>query len=627
MRILGLSITWLLAVLVAGCTPPQKSSKAAAGSASVQVTCTQGTGPFSGGTGTTDDPYVICSESDLEALDTALSGSDYDSFKDKHYIQARDIDLGGVTKSYLPLGLIDRPFDGNPFALISSPISSKPFLGRYNGNLKKILNLAFKDSSNFSGLGFFAMIGPGGIVERLTFEDPVFELQGVLVAGTVAASNSGRIRDITITNLQAHFAEGAFMGGVSGVAIGALEFARISVSGSISADLNPELNTINPDDGSLNPGSNVIAGITPMVIAQTEAMTSGNVSDGIHTLLEDVASSVDISIIGDAAGISLLLFGPVVMNRVSNSGSISTHRVASGILGSTGKLDVIADQVLPFDGPVATHVTNSGTITVSGDEAFDRPFATGIVGASLDLVIEDSGNSGPVIHTHRMAGGAAGFAGGLYHFMANRVYNTGDVRYLGAKFDLLGNEAKFGDVASLFAHYGSGGPSVAQHRVSIQNCYASGTTQTEPYANDIGGIIADIWDLPSTALLEVSHCFVSASLVGGQNGESGRGVVFGQVNIGAYGTDGDSLIKPVITLDHLYWNTTLANRIDPYLGEVSRGPYVDAGEFVNLMGGQESLNASFIGLTTDQMHDPDSFDFDYHTTWNPPTESVYPTLK
>ena len=132
---------------------------------------------YSGGDGTSTNPYQIANPNDLLLL--AADTNDYNDC----FVLVNDINLAGYT------------FDK---AVIAPNIGSIPvfigvsFTGVFDGNGHKITHLAINGGSN-SYLGFFGMIGSRGSVKHLGIEN--FTVGGASGVGGLAGVNSGNINN------------------------------------------------------------------------------------------------------------------------------------------------------------------------------------------------------------------------------------------------------------------------------------------------------------------------------------------------------------------------------------------------------------------------------------------------
>ena len=117
---------------------------------------------FSLGDGTEDNPYQIQTVDQLKAVADDL---------DAHYILVADLDLGGESSPWTPIGSF------SPYA---------PFTGTFDGGGHTISGLYISGSS--SNRGLFGYVGSGGTVKNLNVSGSV---TGAYNVGGVVGNNSG----------------------------------------------------------------------------------------------------------------------------------------------------------------------------------------------------------------------------------------------------------------------------------------------------------------------------------------------------------------------------------------------------------------------------------------------------
>jgi hypothetical protein len=113
---------------------------------------------YSGGSGTTEDPYQIATKADLLVL--AADANDYS----KAFVLVNDINLAGLT---FATAVIARDTDLSP-----GGFDGAPFTGVFDGNGHSILNLTIDaNETGNASIGLFGCIGQGGIVKNLGIEE------------------------------------------------------------------------------------------------------------------------------------------------------------------------------------------------------------------------------------------------------------------------------------------------------------------------------------------------------------------------------------------------------------------------------------------------------------------------
>jgi hypothetical protein len=113
--------------------------------------------PYSGGSGTSDDPWQIATLADLQAM--AAAPADWD----KDFILTADLDLSSLS---LSAALIAPDTDPD-----TSDFQGTPFTGGFDGNFRTLSNLTIVDSIGVDCLGLFGQIRAGGQVRNLILEN------------------------------------------------------------------------------------------------------------------------------------------------------------------------------------------------------------------------------------------------------------------------------------------------------------------------------------------------------------------------------------------------------------------------------------------------------------------------
>jgi hypothetical protein len=129
------------------------------------------------GTGTQQDPYIICTAQDLADLATFVNSGNGAQTVGKFYILMNDIDLSDYATGtgWTPIG------DGN------ANDNTTVFFGHFDGNNKVITNLKINQTQMYkSCLGLFGNLGNGATVENLGIEKCViYANTGSMVGGLV----------------------------------------------------------------------------------------------------------------------------------------------------------------------------------------------------------------------------------------------------------------------------------------------------------------------------------------------------------------------------------------------------------------------------------------------------------
>ncbi len=158
-RLISVGIALLLLIAAAVFVIPQKTASAAA---------------FSGGNGTSSNPYRISTAADLSAIAQQVNSSGTEHYKDVYFKLSNNIDLGG--KEWTPIGKND---------------STYWFEGNFDGNGKTISNLTI-NKTNDRYIGLFGC--NKGTIQNLIIKDVnIITGSGQGRAGAVCALNRGKI--------------------------------------------------------------------------------------------------------------------------------------------------------------------------------------------------------------------------------------------------------------------------------------------------------------------------------------------------------------------------------------------------------------------------------------------------
>lgn len=585
-----------LTVISTGCTLTVKNNgNSTTTTAAATATPTAApSGLFSGGSGTIGDPYLIANATDLETLHTKLIGTDYNDYKSKYYKQTANINLGGAVKSYIPIGLSDTvPDFSDPFVAFATSPSSKPFLGTYDGDNKKIQNMKLESSSGMVYYyAFFLSLGSGAVVKNLIFENPTITIDAGIGAATVAGFSSGSIEHVTVTGLTANYGTlMMFSGGIVGNQQGGVGISDTTVAGNITGST---VNVWDPGSQDISAESENIGGIVGALM---------NLDTGITPALNNVSSAVNITGANGIAGVVAFIVGQVSVSHASNSGAIISHNAAAGFTsgvfpGSLAGVPGLADAALSF-------ISNTGTITVTG--------AVGKYSMSAGLInqgkftMSDSYNTGNVINNHSINGTSAGILNSpMISAALTRVYSTGDISYTGARVEPVGNTAyPYGQVAGLVGAVPGG------NSLSLTNAFSTGQLTTEVGENTIGALIGSLWNIGTGDTVTVQNCYSANTYTGGNNGgTTGRSIANIYISNGAL---------PTVNISNIYWGS------DGY-GANDGFSMSNVDQFV-IAGGNDFRTAA-VGLSEADMHLQASFaGFGFGTIWNAPNGSVYPLLR
>ncbi len=162
---------------------------------------------FAGGSGTTEDPFLVATAEDLNNVRNHL---------DAHFVQTQNIDLSGYS-NWTPIGTL-----------------SNHFTGTYNGVGRKISNLTINEAGNHGSQlrGLFYMISETATLENIYLED--VSIGTWYVAGSLVAQNYGTIRNCKIVS--GSIAGNEHIGGLAGDNCGLITgcYSNVSVSAELS---------------------------------------------------------------------------------------------------------------------------------------------------------------------------------------------------------------------------------------------------------------------------------------------------------------------------------------------------------------------------------------------------------
>ena len=163
--------------------------------------CSKRTWRIAAGSSTEDDPYLIPDRDTLEYYrDLINDDSTGDGYRSAHYRLTDDIDLGGDTNQWTPIG----------------SDYYQAFTGTFDGGNHTISGLYIDSSSEYAGL--FGYVGKNGVVEDLTVSGEVTgsgDYTGsVYYTGGIVGRNDGTVSNCT-NNVNVT-GNGDYTGGVVG---------------------------------------------------------------------------------------------------------------------------------------------------------------------------------------------------------------------------------------------------------------------------------------------------------------------------------------------------------------------------------------------------------------------------
>lgn len=470
-----------------------------------QVTVPALTPAFSGGSGTSADPYLIATAEDLQNILYAPTA---------HFRQVADISLEGV--SWVPIGSISAPFGGT-----------------YDGAGYIIRDLALDVTDGWGQLGLFG--ASGGTVKRVKMvESRVIGYSTVsdLYCGTVVAYNTGTVSDCHVrgdVSATTRWEEqDAYAGGVIG-------YSTTSVSScTYDGTVDSKVNYL--DSFAYSGG----------IVAYGQG-ASGCQNHG--TIRAEASASCDAyagGILGYAGG---------YVSRCYNAGQIratySRRSFAGGITGCNRSTvygcknagEIFASTAFNDDNDALYALaggisgSNFGTVNYTQNTALihaastsSHAYAGGIVGYNnADATLQNSKNTGDV--KAGSSGGesrAGGIASSTYRdSIVRRCCNEGDVSIYDNPYYWLGLAGgvtavlqygtvteccNHGDVTiDSSAYYPIGNGITSFTDSTLTNCYSDGNVYSSFARHESynPGMICGIGEGCGTA---VSHCYFAGAL-------------------------------------------------------------------------------------------------------------------
>ena len=434
---------------------------------------------FAGGNGTPENPYQIENADQLKAVEDNLSAN---------YILTANIDLGGETNPWNPIGTFTGTFDGAGHTISGLYIAG--------------------DSSadgNDRGLSLFSYLSSGGTITNLTVdgkidpEDCRGSFGGIVGANDGTVSNC--ISDVDIKNTTG-YAEGT-IGGVVGSANSGSTVENCRYTGTIN---------VTHSDSSMGMGGVVgqalgctIRNCENAGTVQTNIWKGGIVgrnNRGAQVL--NCRNSGIVESNNPAAGAGS---GGVVGD---NYGVIKNSYNAGTVIGGDCTGGVTAKNAAESGGArcIVENCYNAGTVRGSGDVG-------GVVGHNNSSVngntatVKSSYNTGTVINDG--SGNVGGVIGVIESGSVENSYNTGNVTGSGDSSNAGGVVGAVGRVQG------------SEYKRTVGNCYNTGDVTCSGGSSNVGGVVGSI----VVDDYEVTGCFYleQDGLKGiGYGDDSGTGV-------------------------------------------------------------------------------------------------------
>ncbi len=387
-------------------------------------------GLFSGGTGTSEDPYIIASARDFKHINTYITNG-YGSlaaadFLGAYYKQTADIDFKGVKMA--PIGDSDNQFTG-----------------QYDGNSKNLLNVNIDETGQFAGI--FAYVNGSGSIKDLTVSGNITKTGTTdnSCAGGIAGIVRGAATVTGCTNNTTINSSATYTGGIAG---------RLYQSTSSTAI-----------SGCTNNGS----------VTSSVSYTGGIVGQQIHggTIVECVnkgtvsGTSYVGGIVGDIGAASTAPSAISFISFCRNDATINASANCSG--GIAGRI---------INGSVVSSCFAKGTVS---SESYDVGGIAGLVqvnnsNANSRVCVYDCLTAMNVTTTRSGASNEAR-TGGAVGFVSNNqaqyiaIDNCGVI----ATSVTVGGGTKVGGFVGRFASSNSN-----KNRTRIRNCYTLVSSISSP---------------------------------------------------------------------------------------------------------------------------------------------------
>lgn len=353
-------------------------------SVSVKI-CDPSATNWGGGTGTSSDPYLVCSRSHLENLGSATTG--------QHVKLARSIDLGGSSSPWAPITTFNGVFDGNFNTIsgmyVNGDLERYGFIGdlAIDAEIRNLIFTAPEISSQYDGstaskpeAGILAAhANDETFAENIYISNPVISGQlsraGFLYGATVNSPQTATISHVHIIggelDATAPTSDKVYYAGVVGY--GPADIHRLSVSG------NMKINGAEGDFGGLL-GFNISA---TSDISQVVAGVSITDADG---------SANNASAFGGAIG--WRAGGAVKFEDILVTGSFTAKSFSSGgRIGGLAGLHYWGEGQNRPDNVLITGSFDDGSASRSNQKPIDGGVLPSTVPDDSDLLYDKTINS------------------------------------------------------------------------------------------------------------------------------------------------------------------------------------------------------------------------------------------
>ncbi|PHQ40524.1 hypothetical protein DJ69_00710 [Halorubrum persicum] len=416
-----------------------------------------GTGPSDAavsnlpGSGTADDPYVITTAAELQAMEDDLSAQ---------YVLDSDINASETAEWH----------GGSGFDPVG-PNESTAFTGSLDGNGHTITGLTINRPAT-NAVGLFG-VAAGGDIQSLTLTDVT--IVGQQSTGAIAGESDVLITDVTVI--------GAIngtesVGGVTGVTTGAVTNVTTDETvngtdtvGGVAGLTEFDMVLTDVDSHSTVTGTDVVGGVTGNNLGTIKNVTASGTVDGRNTtggvvgdnsdpggLIENAVASGNVTGMNDVGGLAgvngpTLIDGDAEIRNVSASGSVNGQLRVGGLVGrNSGTI-----QEATASGAVTGNESVGGLVGQNGVLADDESLigntkASGSVGGSNAVGgLVGVNQPGGIVRTSFVTGAVTGSptAGGLVGANPEIFDESGTVHQAYWDTDTTGRDISAGNVTGL----------------------------------------------------------------------------------------------------------------------------------------------------------------------------------
>jgi len=307
-----------------------------------------GTQMLSGGDGSSGNPYLISSATDLVIL-SAITNAPYEFSENKYYQLINDINCTGLS-GFEPIGT-----------------DSDPFIGTFDGNGKTISGLTYNTTSYTSLTGLFGIVGKtngtAGTVKNLTLSGCQFgggEDNGAIIGYL----NNGTIQNCTISSctISSGNAQSPMSGGIAGTFYkGTIEDCTIN-GGTITASTTYTTGSGNAYAGGI--AGYVYTGTTISGCTVTNAAVNSEVGDQHSCYSGGIAGWCENDVTVSNNSVS----GTTTVRSTDNSLSEYNSPNAGAVFGLNASSDITNNT---YESTVTTSTKKQGALnytTLSGQD-------------------------------------------------------------------------------------------------------------------------------------------------------------------------------------------------------------------------------------------------------------------